>query len=151
MILNKTEKKAARATVSNLMNLACERCVTPKACDSCPIRATMQSMYGLVEGDVNWKKNAVGITAQKYRKLRHRNFNDSEIVQMFDITPKELLDFKRKEKLISSRFENDDDIREIRRLRNVEKWTYSAIAKKYGCSSMTASEIARGVRFSEVE
>lgn len=150
-MLNKEEKKQARLAVSAIMNVACERCVTKSECESCPMQATMQSMYSLVEGKINWRKSSLGITVQKYRKLRHRNFNDSEIVEIFEITPKELLDFKRKEKLINSDF-TDEDIREIRRLRDVEHWTYERIYQRYKKHSvMYISDIAKRIRFSEVE
>ena len=150
-MLNKEEKKQARLAVSAIMNTACERCVSKSECDSCPLQATMQSMYGLVEGKINWRKSSLGITAQKYRKLRHRNFNDAEIVEIFEITPKDLLDFKRKENLINSDL-TDDDIREIRRLRHEEKWTYERISKLYNKHSvMYISDIAKRIRFAEVE
>jgi hypothetical protein len=149
-MLNREEKKSARIAVSSIMNIACVRCTVKNECDTCPLQATMQSMYCLIEGKEKWKKSATGITQRKYRKLRAQNFNDSDIAEIFGITAKELLDFKRIENMIVNKL-SDDDIRELRRLRFVEKWKYQDIAEKYNITPTYASEVARGKRFSEVK
>jgi len=148
-MLNKVEKSAARSAVSGLMNVACARCTTPSECDGCPIQATMQSMYCLIEGKENWKKTTAGITERRYRKLRAQGFHDSDIAEIYGITPKQLLDFKRSEGMIVNKL-SDDDIRELRRLRFEEKWKYQDIAEKYDITPTYASEVARKKRFPEV-
>ncbi|AGY48282.1 DNA binding protein [Bacillus phage Pony] len=148
-MLNREEKKNARSAVSGLMNVACARCTTPNECEGCPIQAAMQSMYCLIEGKESWKKATAGITERRYRKLRAQGFHDADIAEIYGITPKQLLDFKRKEGMIATHL-TDEDIRELRRLRNEEKWKYQDIAEKYGITPTYASEVARGKRFPEV-
>lgn len=147
-MLNKYQKKEVRLINTGLLTYACGKCTTPKECDECPVKKVMQMMNKQLINDPDWNERRHKLTLSAYTSLKKKGEKDREIREMYNMTRQQFSRFKRKEGIKVGL--SEEEVLEIRRLRK-QGMFYKQIAKKFGISEGYASDIARGIKFPEVQ